>query len=149
MTNGRIKRLKKLGRTRTSTSKTIRVLYVEDATVIRDTMARLLMRSGYAVAHAKNGAEGIEKAIKWRPDVVLMDLRMPVMDGFEAINQLREHPKTKALPIFVVSAWAGKKERQQAKLAGADAFFEKPPDLDDLMAAINAAAGMPPKSGSS
>ena len=114
----------------------IKVLYVEDAAVIRDTIARLLEISGYEVAYAKNGEEGVAMTLTWKPDVVLMDLRMPVMDGFKAINQIRTNPQTSHIPIFVVSAWSSKKERTQAKLEGADEFFVKPPDLNKLIESI-------------
>jgi len=117
----------------------VKVLYVEDAAVIRDTIARLLEISGYDVAYAKNGEEGVKKALTWKPDVVLMDLRMPVMDGFKAINQIKTNPKTTHIPIFVVSAWSSKKERTKAKLEGADEFFVKPPDLNQLIDSIERA----------
>ncbi len=117
----------------------IKVLYVEDAAVIRDTIARLLQISGYEVAYAKNGEEGVQMTLSWKPDVVLMDLRMPVMDGFKAISQIRTNPQTSHLPIFVVSAWSSKKERTQAKLEGADEFFVKPPDLNKLIESIEQA----------
>lgn len=117
----------------------IKVLYVEDAAVIRDTIARLLQISGYEVAYAKNGEEGVQMTLSWKPDVVLMDLRMPVMDGFKAINQIRTNPRTSHIPIFVVSAWSSKKERTQAKLEGADEFFVKPPDLNKLIESIEQA----------
>ncbi|RME78758.1 MAG: response regulator [Chloroflexi bacterium] len=118
---------------------TIRVLYVEDAAVIRDTIARLLALSGFEVAYARNGEEGVKMTLEWMPDVVLMDLRMPVMDGFRAINQIKANPKTKDIPVFVVSAWSSKKERTQARLEGADEFFVKPPDLYQLIDAIQKA----------
>jgi CheY-like chemotaxis protein len=66
----------------------IRILYVEDAAVIRDTIAKLLELNGYNVEYAKNGKEGVDKALSWKPDVVLMDLRMPVMDGYKAISEI-------------------------------------------------------------
>ena len=116
-----------------------RILYVEDAEVMRDTIFRLLEVYGYQVAYAKNGEEGVEMAIKWQPDLVLMDLHMPVMDGFKAIHEIRFNPKTQHIPIIVVSAWSGKKERDQARLAGADDYFDKPPDLDRLREAIDRA----------
>jgi two-component system cell cycle response regulator len=65
-----------------------------------------------------------------------MDLRMPVMDGYRAIEQLKNNPKTSHIPVIVVSAWSSKNERTQAKLAGADEFFVKPPDLNRLMSTI-------------
>ncbi len=127
------KRLRKLQK------EVIKVLYVEDAAVIRDTIARLLEISGYEVAYAQNGEEGVEKALSWKPDVVLMDLRMPVMDGFKAINQIKTNPKTSHIPIFVVSAWSSKKDRTKAKLEGADEYFVKPPDLNQLIDSIERA----------
>ena len=126
------KKLKRL----TPKNKPVRILYVEDAAVIRDTIARLLELSGYEVGYAKNGKEGVEMALSWKPDIVLMDLRMPVMDGYKAINEIKLNPKTRHLPVFVVSAWSSKKERTQAKLAGADEFFVKPPDLNNRLGAI-------------
>lgn len=114
----------------------IRVLYVEDAEVIRDTIARLLEIYGYEVNYARNGQEGVEMAIHWKPDMILMDLRMPIMDGFKAIQELKLNPKTRDIPVFVVSAWSSQKERDQARLAGADQFFVKPPELTKLVEAI-------------
>lgn len=119
----------------------VRVLYVEDAAVIRDTISRLLKLSGYEVEYARNGQEGVEKTLSWKPDVVLMDLRMPVMDGYRAINQIKTNPETKHIPVFVVSAWSTKTERMKAKLEGADEFFVKPPDLNKLIASIERAVG--------
>lgn len=117
----------------------IRVLYVEDAAVMRDTISRLLKLSGFEVAYAKNGQEGVEMSLSWKPDVVLMDLRMPVMDGYEAISQIKSNQRTAHIPVFVVTAWSSKKERTQAKLAGANEFFVKPPDLNKLIETIEEA----------
>jgi CheY-like chemotaxis protein len=135
MTEQEPKKLKRL-QSQESKGKPIRVLYVEDAEVIRDTIARLLEVYGYEVNYARNGQEGVEKTIQWKPDVVLMDLRMPVMDGYKAINEIKFNPETKHIPVFVVSAWSSRKERDQARLAGADDFFVKPPDLNKLIEAI-------------
>ena len=138
------KKLKKLTPKRNGSeavSNAVRVLYVEDAEVIRDTIARLLELNGYEVTYAKNGHEGVEKAVSWQPDVILMDLRMPVMDGFKAIEQIKSDPRTRYIPVFVVSAWSSKKDRTQAKIAGATDFFVKPPDLNQLIAAIENVLG--------
>ncbi len=135
------KKLKRL-EPKQAKGKAVRVLYVEDAAVIRDTIARLLELKGYKVAYAKNGKEGVEMTQSWKPDVVLMDLRMPIMDGYKAINQIKLDPKTRHIPVFVVSAWSSKKERNKAKIAGADDFFVKPPDLNRLTEAIDKAAGV-------
>ncbi len=138
MTQPDPKKLKKLqpqGHKRQPT----RILYVEDAEVMRDTLFRLLEVYGYKVAYAKNGQEGVEMAIQWQPDLVLMDLHMPVMDGFKAIYEIRFNPQTQHIPIIVVSAWSGQREREQARLAGANDYFAKPPDLDRLREAIDQA----------
>ena len=145
MTEQGPKKLKKL-QPRNGNSKPIRILYVEDAEVIRDTIARLLEVYGYKVAYAKNGQEGVEMAQQWKPDLVLMDLRMPIMDGYKAINEIKFNPQTRHIPVFVVSAWSSKKERDQARLAGADEFFVKPPDLNRLIEAIDIAVAASPKS---
>jgi len=120
----------------------IKILYVEDAAVIRDTIARLLeLKGGYKVAYAKNGREGVEMALSWKPDIVLMDLRMPVMDGYKAIQEIKSNPETRHMPVFVISAWSSKKERANAQMVGADDYFVKPPDIDRLAEAIDAAVG--------
>jgi CheY-like chemotaxis protein len=135
MSKQRSKKLKRLE----PKSKATKVLYVEDAAVIRDTIARLLELKGYQVAYAKNGKEGVEKTQSWKPDIVLMDLRMPVMDGYSAIREIKLDPKTGHIPVFVISAWSSKKERSKANASGADAFFVKPPDLNRLIEAIDKA----------
>ncbi len=136
MPTSKLKRLKRLTPKDNEKKNGIRVLYVEDTEVIRDTIASLLELSGFQVAHAVNGQEGVAKALSWRPDVVLMDLRMPVMDGYSAIEILKATPQTKHTPVIVVSAWSSKTERTQAKLAGASDFFVKPPDLNRLVETI-------------
>jgi CheY-like chemotaxis protein len=102
-------------------------------------MAQLLEIYGYKVASAKNGKEGVEMALQWKPDLVLMDLRMPVMDGYKAISEIKVNPKTRHIPIFVVSAWSSKREQDQARLVGADGFFAKPTDMNRLNEAIKTA----------
>jgi len=138
MTKQDPKKLRKL-QLKDDNSKPTRILYVEDAEVIRDTIARLLEVYGYKVAYARNGKEGVEMAQQWKPDQVLMDLRMPVMDGYKAINEIKFNPQTRHIPVFVVSAWSSRKERDQARLAGADDYFVKPPDLNRLSEAIKIA----------
>ncbi|GIK36818.1 MAG: response regulator [Chloroflexota bacterium] len=119
--------------------KPIRILYAEDTEVIRNVMAQTLEIYGYTVATAKNGREGVEMALQWKPDLILMDLRMPVMDGYEAIQAIKVNPKTRHIPIFVVSAWNSQRELDQARAAGADAFFVKPTDIKRLNQAIKGA----------
>jgi two-component system cell cycle response regulator DivK len=143
MTEQGFKKLKKL-QPRDKNNQPVRILCVEDTEVVRDTMVQLLEVYGYKVASAKNGQEGVEMALKWRPDLVLMDLRMPIMDGYNAIYDIRFNSQTRHIPIFVVSAWSSKRERDQAKLAGADAFFVKPPNFNHLIEAITSAVAASP-----
>lgn len=135
MSSPKLKKLKRLA-PREPEQKITRILYIEDTEVIRDTISRLLELHGYDVAFAKNGQEGLDKIRSWRPNVILMDLRMPIMDGFQAIEEIRANPSTKYIPVIVISAWSGKTERTQAKIAGANAFFAKPPDLNRLIETI-------------
>lgn len=124
---------------RDEAKKPIRILCVEDTQVIRDVLVQLLELYGYKVATAKNGQEGVEMALQWKPDLVLMDLRMPVMDGYQAIQAIKVNPKTRHIIIFVISAWSSKREQDQARSAGADAFFVKPTDMNQLNEAIKMA----------
>lgn len=138
MTEQSPKKLKKLHLIDSKSAAT-RILYVEDAEVMRDTIFRLLEVYGYQVAYAKNGQEGVEMTLQWQPDLVLMDLHMPIMDGYNAIHEIRFNPQTQHIPIIVISVWGGQKERDRAKLMGADNFFVKPPDINQLVEAIDRA----------
>jgi CheY-like chemotaxis protein len=117
-------------------AKTPRVLYVEDEKDIQIPISQMLRFLGYDVECADNGHLGVEKAENWKPDVILMDVRMPVMDGPEAIRILRSRPDTEGTPIFVLSAYTDSKTRVTCKQAGADAFFPKPIDIEKIDAAI-------------
>jgi CheY-like chemotaxis protein len=114
-----------------------KILYVEDHPAQRDIMAQMLELSGYEVAAACDGVDGVEQAHSWRPDLILMDLRMPRMDGFEAIKVLRSDPETADIPIIAISAWASAKHKERALDAGADEHFTKPVDLNRLLETIN------------
>jgi CheY-like chemotaxis protein len=119
-----------------------KVLYVEDHEAQRDIMVQMLELYGYEVDVACNGEEGVEKAREWRPDVVLMDIRMPGrIDGFVAVRQLRDDPDTADIPIIVVSAWGSAQHKERAMRAGADAHYTKPVSIDELTAAIRCRLG--------
>jgi CheY-like chemotaxis protein len=114
-----------------------KILYVEDHPAQRDIMAQMLELSGYQVAVASDGVEGVDQARSWEPDLILIDLRMPRMDGFEAIEILRGDSKTSQIPIIAISAWASAKHKERALQAGADEHFTKPVDLSRLIDTIN------------
>lgn len=117
-------------------AKLARVLYVEDDKDLQIPISRMLGLLGYEVACADNGKMGVEKAEDWQPDVILMDVRMPVMNGPDAIRILRSKSETQHTPIFVVSAYSDAKTRETCRQAGADAFFNKPVDIEKIDAAI-------------
>lgn len=114
-----------------------KILYVEDHPAQRDIMAQMLELGGFEVNTAVDGIEGVEKAQSWLPDIILMDLRMPRMDGFEAIEAIRGIKETARIPIIAISAWASGKHKKRAMDAGANEHFTKPVDLNRLMTTIN------------
>lgn len=110
-----------------------RVMIVDDAELNRTLLAILLEKVGFAICQASNGQEAIELAAAWRPDIILMDIKMPAgMDGFEAIRQIRANPDLGYVPIIVVTASAFAEERQKAIQIGADDFLTKPFEEADL-----------------
>jgi two-component system cell cycle response regulator DivK len=105
------------------------ILVVDDSPDSREMLAEYLRFRGFNVSEASNGEEAIEAARRLRPDLVLMDLSMPGIDGWEATRQLKADPVTSHSIIIAVSAHAFAPERQAAKSAGCDAFILKPYDL--------------------
>ena len=113
-----------------------RILYVEDVEDIRLPISEILTLLGHEVRCANNGKQGVEVAESWQPDIILMDLRMPVMDGPTAIRLLRRNPDTSYIPIFVLSAYSDSETRSLCKQIGVDRFISKPLDVEKLDAAI-------------
>ena len=114
-----------------------KVLYVEDHPAQRDILAQMLELNGFEVDVAGDGLEGVEKARIWCPDLILMDLRMPKMDGFEAIKEIRATANIQDIPIIAISAWASAKHKERAIEAGANEHFTKPVDLNRLLSTIS------------
>lgn len=108
------------------------VLVVEDNDMNRDLFVRLLRAHGFGVLEAKDGREAIEKTRDRRPAVVLMDLRMPVMDGWEAARELKADESTAHIPIIAVTAHATEGEREKAVEHGCDDYISKPFDFEEL-----------------
>jgi CheY-like chemotaxis protein len=119
----------------------IRVLLVEDNEMNRDMLTRRLARRGFAVEVAVDGGEAVVKAAASAPDVVLMDLNLPVIDGYEATRQLKDAPATRRIPVIALSAHAMSDDREKALAAGCDDFDTKPVDLDRLIRKIDEALG--------
>jgi CheY-like chemotaxis protein len=114
------------------------ILYVEDNEDNVYMLARRLRRYGFEVIVAMDGARGVEAARRERPDLVLMDLGLPVLDGWEATRRLKEAPETRSIPVIALSAHAMAGERERALAAGCDDYDTKPVDLDRLLAKIRA-----------
>ncbi len=113
----------------------VRILVVEDHLDSREALRALLEAFGYTVLVAANGREAVEAAQLARPDVILMDMMMPVMDGFEAIRELRRRTPTACTPIIALTAMEGAQEL--ALHAGADEFLRKPVDIRALLAKVS------------
>jgi CheY-like chemotaxis protein len=116
----------------------IRVLLVEDNEMNRDMLTRRLARRGFAVESAADGAEAVTRAAASAPDVVLMDLNLPVLDGYDATRQLKESPATRRIPVIALSAHAMSDDRDRALAAGCDDFDTKPINLPRLLDKIRA-----------
>jgi CheY-like chemotaxis protein len=113
-----------------------KILYVEDNDDNIYMITRRLSRHGYEVIVAKDGEEGMAMVRSETPALILMDLDLPVLDGWEATRRLKASDETRHIPIIAVSAYAMVSDRQQAFAAGCDDFFSKPVDLKDLLARI-------------
>jgi CheY-like chemotaxis protein len=118
-----------------------RVLLVEDDEMNRDMLSRRLARKEYEVLVAVDGKEGVEMAGSVAPDLILMDMSLPVMDGWEATRQLKASPETKAIPIIALTAHAMSGDREKAIEAGCDDYDTKPIELPRLLAKMEALLG--------
>jgi two-component system, cell cycle response regulator DivK len=116
----------------------LRILLVEDNPENRDMLSRRLVRRGHQVSYAVNGVEAVEGALADLPDLVLMDLSLPVMDGWEATRRIKAEPTTRAIPVIALTAHAMAGDRERAIAAGADDYDTKPVDLERLLAKIAA-----------
>ena len=119
------------------------VLVVEDYQDAREMYAAYLQFSGYRVAEATNGLEAIEKTLELLPDIILMDLALPKMDGWEATRRLKSDERTKHIPIVALTGHALAGHAEGARQAGCDAFVTKPCLPDALVAEIQPHAGEP------
>jgi CheY-like chemotaxis protein len=127
----------------------VKILLVEDNELNRDMLLRRLRRRGYEVCAAGDGQEGIAAAQGGAVDLILMDLSLPVLDGWEAARRLKADPATRSIPIIALTAHAMAGDRERALEAGCDDYETKPVDLARLVAKIEALldhrAGSPPR----
>ena len=113
-----------------------KILYVEDNDDNIYMITRRLGRKDYEVIVAKDGEEGIAMARSEAPSLILMDLDLPVLDGWEATRRLKASDETRHIPVIAVSAYAMVSDRERAMAAGCDDFFSKPVDLKGLLERI-------------
>src|SRR4051794_31554921 len=99
----------------------------------RDMLSRRLLRKGYAVVMAVDGGAGVEMATSERPDLILMDMSLPVLNGWEATRQIKANPQTKAIPVIALTAHAMATDRQKALEAGCEDYDTKPIEMPRLL----------------
>ena len=120
---------------------TATILVIEDYTDSRTLLSSLLRAKGYKVVEARDGKEGLLQANRVTPDLILMDLAMPEMDGVEAPRQLRQRNTLSRTPIFAISAYATADVKDDAIEAGCAEVFAKPLDIESLLVRIKATLG--------
>jgi len=119
-----------------------KILLVEDNEMNRDMLSRRLSRNGFEVLIAVNGQEGVDLALAEKPALILMDMSLPVLDGWEATRRVKADPSTAAIPVIALTAHAMAKDREDAMAAGCDDFDTKPVELPRLMGKIKALLGI-------
>jgi two-component system cell cycle response regulator DivK len=110
-----------------------RILLVEDNEMIRDMLSERLTRKGYQVQMATDGAQGLALACAERPELILMDMSLPVMDGWQAARELKNGIETRAIPIIALTAHAISGDREKTLTAGCDDYATKPVDFPQLL----------------
>ena len=118
-----------------------RILIVEDNEMNRDMLSRRLKKRGFDIDVAPDGAQGMAAARGERPDLILMDMSLPVVDGWEATRQLKADPATATIPIVALTAHAMAGDREKAEAAGCDGYETKPIELPRLLETINRLLG--------
>jgi CheY-like chemotaxis protein len=113
-----------------------KILLVEDNEMNRDMLSRRLTRKGFEIVIAVDGQQGVDMADSEAPDIILMDLSLPVLDGWEASRRLKEGEGTKHIPIIALSAHAMESDSEKALAAGCDDYDTKPVDLPRLLGKI-------------
>ena len=113
-----------------------KILLVEDNEMNRDMLARRLTRKGYEIVFAEDGQQAVDKTTSETPDIILMDMSLPVMDGWEATSTIKDETATAEIPIIVLTAHAMAGDREKALEAGADEYDTKPIEFKRLLGKI-------------
>jgi two-component system cell cycle response regulator DivK len=119
----------------------MKVLLVEDNEMNRDMLSRRLTRNGFDVVMAVDGQEAVTMAGSESPDIILMDMSLPVIDGWEATRRVKADPATQKIPVIALTAHAMAEDEKKARDAGCDDFDTKPVDIQRLVGKINALLG--------
>jgi CheY-like chemotaxis protein len=114
-----------------------KILLVEDNEMNRDMLSRRLTRNGFEIILAVNGQEGVDLALAQAPDLILMDMSLPVLDGWEATRRLKANTATAKIPVIALTAHAMIQDKEKAMAAGCDEFDTKPVELPRLLEKIN------------
>ncbi len=115
-----------------------KILIVEDNEMNRDMLSKRLQRRGYEIVLAVDGGQGLELARSEAPDLILMDMSLPVLDGWQATRQLKAAPETAGIPVIALTAHAMAGDQEKALAAGCDDYDTKPVELPGLLAKIEA-----------
>jgi two-component system, cell cycle response regulator DivK len=115
-----------------------KILIVEDNEMNRDMLSRRLARQGFEIAMAVDGKQGVEMASSEKPDLILMDMSLPIMNGWEATEKVKSNPATKNIPVIALTAHAMAEDREKCIAAGCNDFDTKPVDLPRLLEKIKA-----------
>ena len=115
----------------------MRILLAEDNEMNRDMLSRRLIRRGYTVLIAEDGQKAVEMAISETPDLILMDMSLPILDGWEATRRIKAEPETSEIPVIALTAHAMQGDREKALEAGCDEYDTKPIELSRLLGKIN------------
>jgi two-component system, cell cycle response regulator DivK len=113
-----------------------RILVVEDTEDNRQIMRDLLTNAGYELVEAVTGEDGVVAAARERPDLILMDIQLPVMDGYEATRRIKADPATRGIPIIAVTSYALSGDEDKARAAGCDGYVAKPFSPRQLLAKV-------------
>ncbi|GER93971.1 response regulator [hot springs metagenome] len=109
------------------------ILIVDDLLMIHRIIGQILTDAGYKVLKAENGKKGYEMTMTWKPDLVIMDIEMPVMNGIEATKMIKSAPAISHIPVVILTSLGSEEDRENAKKAGADYFLNKPISKDSLL----------------
>lgn len=114
-----------------------KILLVEDNEMNRDMLSRRLIRRGFDIVNAENGEDGVNMAASENPDLILMDMSLPIIDGWEATRRIKSSEQTKSIPIIALTAHAMASDREKALAAGCDDYDTKPIELPRLLEKID------------